>query len=157
MSLLHIRHIACIFDFTEGSELALSTAGTIALQFSAELHCIHLIQRIAAFGGLMLGGLPTYHTCFYDLANDMSYQNALQSLLRNSLPPEILPTINLLFGLHKSILVELFHEYSVDLLIIGTNPKAPWWSNIFSPSIIPHIVQIAPCPLLITTVGSNQG
>jgi nucleotide-binding universal stress UspA family protein len=148
VSLINLKHIACVVDFNEESRLALSVAGTMALHSSAELCAIHIIERLVAFGNIMMSGQPTYHTGFFDYANDESSQRALLDMMKHSLPQGISLIPYIVYGSRIQNVVDILWKCQADLCVIGLRNKTEWWENILSPYWIQQIMRLAPCPVL---------
>jgi nucleotide-binding universal stress UspA family protein len=157
MSLTSLKHIACVVDFNEESRMALSIAGTMALDSSAELYAIHIIERLAAFGNIMLSGQPTYHTVFFDYASDESYQKVLLAMMKHSLPQGISLIPYIVYGSRIQNIVDILRECQADLCVIGLRNKTEWWTHLFSLPVTRQIINLAPCPVLAINSYSIHG
>jgi nucleotide-binding universal stress UspA family protein len=157
VSLINLQHIACVVDFNEESRMALSVAGTMALDSSAELYAIHVIERLAAFGNSMLSGPLTSHTGFFDYANDESYQKALWDMMKHSLPQGISLIPYIVYGSRVQSIVDLLQKCRADLCIIGIRNKTEWWKYLFSLPVTRQIIELAPCPVLAINSYSIHG
>jgi nucleotide-binding universal stress UspA family protein len=157
MSLLNLRHIACVVDFNEESRMALSFAGTMARSSSAELYAIHIIERLAAFGNNMLSALPTYQTTLFDYASDESFQKSFRDMMKQSLPQDISLIPLIVYGSRTQNILDILRVFQVDLCIIGIRNHGAWWEHLFAPPVTKQIINRAPCPVLAINSYSLHG
>jgi nucleotide-binding universal stress UspA family protein len=157
VSFNNLKHIACVVDFNEESRMALSVAGTMARASSAELYAIHAIERLAAFSNLMLSVQPTYHTVFYDYANNESYRKALWDMMSTALPQCLSVTPHIVYGSRVQNIVDILQKCRADICIIGIRNKTEWWKHLFSLPVTRRIIDLAPCPVLALNCYSLHG
>ena len=137
--------------------MALSAAGKMAFDPSAELCSIHVIKRLAAFGNTMLPGQMTYRTVFFDGTNDESYQKALREMMRHSHSQGISLIPRMVYSLRIQSIVDLLQKCRAGLCIIGIRNKTEWWKHPFSLPVTQRIINLAPCPVLAINSYSIHG
>jgi len=154
---MNLKEIFCVFDFNQESRLALTYAGALALQSTAHLHIVYVMEHFATFAGFMLAGVPTYHNIFVDYANYESYLKALRNAVKCIVPYNISTVIHILSGTRVQNIVDVLQESKADLCIIGLRNKTDWWKHLFSLPVTQRIITLAPCPVLAINSYSIHG
>ena len=157
VSRFNLKNIACVVDFHEGSRLALSIAGRLALESSAQLYAIHSIDRLAAFGNLMWSGPPGIYTGFHDYAGDASYQQVLRDMMKRALPESISAILVIVYGSRIQNIVNLLRQHHADLCVVGLKNDTGRWHHLFTPMGTQRIIRRSPCPVLTIHAQSFHG
>jgi nucleotide-binding universal stress UspA family protein len=157
MQTINLKEIFCVFDFNKESQLALAYAGALALNSTAHLHIIYVMEHFATFAGFMLAGVPTYHNIFFDYTSDASNLKVIQNAVKCVVPQNISTVIHLLSSTRVQNIVDVLQESQADLCIVGIRNKIEWWKHLFSLPVTRGIIELAPCPVVAINYYSIHG
>ena len=151
MSTLTVKKILCPFDFTRFCREGLEMAVTIARQFDAELHVLHVVvtppSYVVAQGSYVPGILEDQHR--------------VESRIAKEREPEIEAEVQALGGgdlRHKVVVMEgvredlVIREYAetigADLIVMASHGRRGL-VRFFLGSTTERVLKGAPCPVLI--------
>jgi len=141
--MLNIKHILHPTDFSDNSNQALKYACSLATQFSAELHLIHVSRNPALLAPPVNDYLPPD---YYDrLMRQVSEQLA-------TLPEEVLNfsgsvTRNICAGVAFVEIIRYARDNAIDMIVMGTHGYSGL-KHLIIGSVAENVVRKAPCPVL---------
>ena len=132
---MNVQRIMCPTDFSDSSNAAIGHASSLALQFGAILHIVHVDEH-----PLLYGTSPaSYH----------DEMNANRERLA-----ETKPTVggvafeqHLLRGISADEIVRFAEKYDIDLIVIGTHGRTGFRRMVMG-SVAESVVRHAECPVL---------
>lgn len=140
-----LKHILVAVDFDETSDVALIYARSLASNFGAQLHMIHVMQNLF----------------LRPMANDPSaIEEGIGRRLADRLTAEERQTLRAVPVLRKSDapaeeIVKYATEEQIDLLVIGTHGRSGV-AHMLMGSVAEKVVRTAPCPVLIVRHGERE-
>lgn len=141
--MLNLKRILHPTDFSDNSNQALKYACSLATQFGAELHIIHVSQNPALLSSPVNDYLPAD---YYDrLRQQVNEQLA-------SLPDEVLNftgsvTRNLCNGVPFVEIIRYAKENAIDMIVMGTHGYSGL-KHLIIGSVAENVVRKASCPVL---------
>ncbi|MEJ2760340.1 MAG: universal stress protein [Gammaproteobacteria bacterium] len=141
--MLNLKRILHPTDFSDNSNQALKYACSLATQFGAELHIIHVAQNPALLSSPANDYLPAD---YYDrLQRQVNEQLA-------SLPDEVLSftgsvTRNLCSGVPFVEIIRYAKENAIDMIVMGTHGYSGL-KHLIIGSVAENVVRKSPCPVL---------
>ena len=135
-----LRKVLVAHDFSDCSELALINALSLAQEYQAELHLIHVLQSSVPRRGLDVEPSP-----------EGAFQLAAQRL-ENSFPPEARPWCTIKAAVREGQpyleILTYAEEEEVDLICMGVRGTGFGMKALFG-SNADRVLRQAPCPVLI--------
>lgn len=131
-------------DFSEHSDLALASAGSLARRFGAELDVLHVVGEL---------GVPDPY--FADAAE----LRALTKAARERVPEALAETVDRVLGedvsagSHMEVgrppvtIAEFADEHGSDMIVVGSHGRTGM-ERVFLGSVAEGVVRRAPCPVL---------
>jgi nucleotide-binding universal stress UspA family protein len=147
-----ISRILVPTDFSEPSEAALDYARTLARQFGATFHLLHVIELPSTTG---LFSSERYVPEDPRFVSERMAQAKLR-LARRLLPSDkarYRATKGILVGPAGNTIVKYAQEENFDLIVMGTHGRSGL-THVLMGSVAEHVVRTAPCPVL--TVHSTS-
>lgn len=142
---IQLTKICVPTDFSDQSRHALRYAVTLAEQFGAELHLIHVVQDIVPTvpePGLAI--LPTEEIT-------RSLEQGAAEGLENLLPPEwndkLRVVRKVLHGVPFHSITQYCKEEGIDLVVIATHGRTGL-AHFLLGSVAERVVRTSPCPVL---------
>jgi nucleotide-binding universal stress UspA family protein len=145
--MIEIKKILLPVDFSKGSELAARFAVSLALEYKAKLHVLHVYAP-----------LPQYDYLAKDYVQDR--KKKLEEALANVVPAEDKAKIEveeiLTEGkpVHHTI-VEKAKQFGDDVIVIATHGRTGL-AHVFLGSVAEHVVRHADCPVLVVRGGEES-
>lgn len=135
---MNIKKILVPFDFSQFSDAALEYATSLARDFGAELHIVHVKEPFAVYQTDSKFGLHPYG----DLGD-------LKKSLENVLPPD--PSVKyhqwLMTGEVTRDILQLASEKNIDLIVMGTHGRRGL-RRVLAGSTAENLLRRAMCPVL---------
>jgi nucleotide-binding universal stress UspA family protein len=146
------RRILVGCDFSPDSDLGFSYALSLAQEFQAELHVIHVIEAATYMDGLKSG------IDYYTPTRDQELRRFLQERLNRLAPTDSrnwceMQTV-LLEGRPDEALMEYAEAKGADLIVLGTRGHGLIGTLLLG-STTDRLVRRAPCPVLSVRSGSR--
>ena len=148
-----ITRILVPTDFSEPSEAALAYARTIARQFGATFHLLHVVEAPFVTGPF---STEMYIPEAPGLVAELIAEAKLK-LARRLLPSDkahYSATKEVIVGLAAKTIVQYAAEQKFDLIVMGTHGRTGL-AHILMGSVAEHVIRSAPCPVL-TTHGTGK-
>lgn len=126
-------------DFSAPSDAALAYARTLAGQFGASLHLLHVLENVflraivADPHALETAALRHLHDRLTD--DDLRWLGALAVLEKSDIPAEEI--------------VSYARNAGIDLIVMGTHGRTGL-SHVLMGSVAERVVRTAPCPVMTT-------
>ena len=141
-----ITRILVPTDFSEPSEAALDYARTIARQFGATFHLLHVVEASAA-GGVFSSEMW--------VPEDPRMMDDVIAEAKLRLARRLLPSDKAKYGATKGILVgpagktivRYAQEENFDLIVMGTHGRTGL-VHVLMGRVAEHVVRAAPCPVM---------
>lgn len=142
---IELRKICVPTDFSESADHALVYGATLAQNFGAELHLLHVVQDIDAFVTEPTG-LAGWSSA--EILQDMTKAAADQvATVASKLPPEIKVAKAVRNGVPFHEINRYAAKEQIDLVIMGTHGRTGL-KHFFLGSVAERVVRSSPCPVL---------
>ena len=139
------KHLLVPIDFSEPSEAALDYARTVATQFGASLHLLHVTEDpYRAFYSAEVY-VPEVEGLREEILNDSVTR--LKGLLRTSDLTDLHAMAEAVIGTPASTITEYAAGRGIDLIVMGTHGRGGM-SHLLLGSVAERVVRTAPCPVL---------
>ncbi|MBN2541428.1 universal stress protein [bacterium] len=141
-----IEKIICPVDFSEPSKIALKEANALALQYSAELLVVHIVEPILTLYGKIEPGsvdVPVYEEERRKIAEKM-----LHDLVEEKVSKKLKVTAILETGDPVDEIIRIVEDEAADIIVIATHGRKGFSHFVFG-SVTEKIIRLAPCPLLV--------
>lgn len=150
-SVFRFHRILVGCDFSDDSRLAFNYGLSLAQEFQAELHLVHVIEP------------PVYMDLIQEHANlddgPLLLENRLTEKLLEQLPPESLhwctPKTSILEGLPDQELTRYAESHQIDLIVLGVRGYS-LVEKLFVGSTTDRVIRRAPCPVLSVSPLPDQ-
>jgi nucleotide-binding universal stress UspA family protein len=141
-----IKRILVPTDFSEPSEAALVYARTLARQFGATFHLLHVLEAPVVTGPF------SRQVYIPETPGTVNYlvRDAKLRLARRLLPSDkarYKATKELIVGLAAKTIVQYAAEQKFDLIVMGTHGRTGL-GHLIMGSVAEHVVRAAPCPVM---------
>ncbi len=138
--------VKCILhptDFGESSKQSLEYACSLATQFSASLHLVHVVQDIALIASPFAGGFPPdYYIKQTQYATDeLAKLPGKTAEFKGSVIRKVLE------GTPFVEIIKYAKENAVDMIVMGTHGYKGL-EHLIIGSVAENVVRKAPCPVL---------
>ena len=143
--MIDLKHILVPVDFDDTSDVALAYARSLAKNFGAQLHMLHVMENLF----------------LKPMANDpRDIETGIARRLTDRLTPEERESMRAVAVLKKSDtpadeIVKYANEEPIDLIIIGTHGRSGI-KHLLMGSVAEKVVRTAPCPILIVRPGERE-
>jgi nucleotide-binding universal stress UspA family protein len=145
-NMITLKNILVATDFGEASGVALSYGRTLAGNFGATLHVLHVAQDVYATAL----GAESYTLSIPDLQRHIeeSTRKKLDELLIDSdkSGPRVVPAIVTAPSPAVAI-VKYAQDHNIDLIVMGTHGRGAL-AHLFMGSVAERVVRLARCPVL---------
>jgi nucleotide-binding universal stress UspA family protein len=145
--MIEIETILLPVDFSKGSDLATTFAISLAQEYKAKLHVLHVYELVPQYDYLAKEFLEVRKT-------------KLEEALANVIPAESKATIDveeiLAEGtpVHHTI-VEKAKELGDDVIVIATHGRTGL-AHVFLGSVAEHVIRHATCPVLVVRASEKS-
>jgi len=138
-------------DFSDNSDPALKYACSIAIQFSAELHIINVVQDFALIIPTVgIGFPPGYYQ------RQLQYANESLAVLPEKVINHTGNVIrNVCEGRPAAEIIRYAKENEIDLIVMGTHGYTGL-EHVVLGSVAEYVVRRAPCPVLTVHPEHNK-
>jgi len=144
--MIAIKNILVATDFSEVSDAALSYGRTLAEQFAATLHIVHVVEDLATMTFTTDGfvsQIPGLQQELEDAARTQLDDALARTQWRGPRPETIVLTSNA----RAAAIIDYAKKASIDLIVIGTHGRGGM-SRLLLGSVAERVVRTAPCPVL---------
>ena len=144
--MIAIKNLLVATDFSEVSDAALSYGRTLAEQFAATLHLVHVVEDIATMTFTTDGvaaPIPGLQEELEDAARTQLDAAVARVQGRGQRPQMCIITSNA----RAAAIVDYAKNASIDLIVIGTHGRGGM-SRLLLGSVAERVVRTAPCPVL---------
>ena len=143
--MIDIKRVLAPTDFSSHSEKAVRFACSLAEQFGAELHLVHVLSEIIPAGPDPLL-MPVMPPQFYEESEERA-KETLKTLLQPAWGKPASVTTAVRWGSPVEAIVDYSKEQAIDLIVIATHGRTGL-SHVLLGSVAERIVREAPCPVL---------
>ena len=135
---MNVKSILCPVDFSPSSDAAISYASSLAKEYDAELHLVHVYEESFAYvdGGFASAPVP--------LADPESEKERLEAIEPRK---DIKSRREFIVGHASDELVKYAEDHNIDLVVMGTHGRTGL-SRLLMGSVAEAVVRKAPCPVL---------
>jgi universal stress protein A len=147
-----LKNILVATDFSEVSDAALSYGRTLADQFGATLHVVHVVEDLARMTFTTDGfvsSIPGLQKELEDAART-ELDAALGRVRGRGPQPQAFVIIS---NIRAGAIVDYAKNANIDLIVIGTHGRGGM-SRLLLGSVAERVVRTAPCPVL--TVNHHE-
>lgn len=142
-----IRRILVPVDFSPPSDYALAYAGSLAADFGASLHVLHVVEDRVLSGAwpaeVYLGQLPGLRD---ELIKDAEAH--VEEGVKLAATRGLQATGQVLVGLPFQTIIDSARAADVDLIVMGTHGRTGF-THLLLGSVAERVVRHAPCPVLV--------
>ena len=144
--MIAIKNILAATDFSDVAEAALSYGRTLAEQFSATLHVVHVVEDIALRAVTADGFITVMPELQRELEEAARKQlDTALSRVPSRAPKPVARVVT--SNTTAEAIVTYAREARVDLIVIGTHGRGGM-SRLLLGSVAERVVRTAPCPVL---------
>ncbi len=137
-------------DFSEASEQAVSYAASLAREYGATLHLLHVVPD-----PVLAAAWSEAYAYDLDKLGERLRRDAERQLAERAARIEgIVVTRDALIGRPASIITAMAADRDVDLIVMGTHGRSGV-SHLFMGSVAERVVRTAPCPVLTVREGAH--
>jgi nucleotide-binding universal stress UspA family protein len=135
--MIQLRNVLVAVDFDDASMVALTYARTLAANFGARLHVLHVLENLF----------------LRPMANDpRAIEEGVARRLRDTLTPEDRQQLDAVAVVRKSDspadeIVKYAQDEGINLVVMGTHGR-PGVAHLLMGSVAEKVVRTAPCPVL---------
>jgi nucleotide-binding universal stress UspA family protein len=152
--MIAIKRILVATDFSEASEQALDYGRTVAQQFNASLHVVHVVENLAMKTILADGFLSVLPELQRDL--EAAARTRLDALIARLAAEGVRSEGHVVTSTATAeAIVTYAQEESVDLIVIGTHGLGGM-SRFLLGSVAERVVRTARCPVLTIRVPDRD-
>ena len=138
-------HMLCATDVSDNGDRALDYAARIAVEEGAELHIVHVVERLAtgrAAGQLVRVDEPERYDELQRRASEISARGIKTTLHK--------PYANV--GDVADCVSRIARDNDVDLIVVGTRGHSALVGAVLG-SVTQRLLHVAPCPVLAVPHG----
>jgi len=137
-------------DFSAASEQAVTYAASLALEFGATLHLLHVVPD-----PILAAAWSEAYAYDLDKLGERLRRDAERQLAERAARIEgIVVTRDALIGRPASTITAIAADRDVDLIVMGTHGRSGV-SHLFMGSVAERVVRTAPCPVLTVREGAH--
>ncbi|MFN7803393.1 MAG: universal stress protein [Planctomycetaceae bacterium] len=148
--MIRLKQILVPIDFSEPSERATEYGLSLARQFNATLHLLHVIEDPVVY-------LPMYES--YPVPTRQQFETYAQERLDNWIPESVTRGVKVetawRHGRPDVEIVDYASDSAVDLIVIGTHGRG-MAAHLLLGSIAEKVVRKAACPVLTVHAAGHQ-
>jgi len=137
-----LRRILVAHDFSTDSELALRYAASLAQEYQAELHLIHVLSHPETDGPEIAWGQGSVEGAYHQAARRLQYAISAEAHLWLKL------THTVRWGKPYQEVLAYAREQGIDLICMGANGRNFSMGALFG-SNVDRVLRQAPCPVLV--------
>lgn len=135
---MNAKHILCPIDFSTHGEGAITYATSLAKEYDAELHLLHIYERHTAIDA----GFATAPVPESDLEAERKKLEAIAPTAK-----DVRFRRKFIEGLPSDDIVKYAVEENIDLIVMGTHGRTGL-GRLLMGSVAEAVVRRAPCPVL---------
>lgn len=147
--MLPFKRILCPIDFSEPSYMALKAAEELALQYSAELYVVHVVEKIPVLPALPTN--PTIDIPFYQEKLEEAAKEALDVTVKERISKKLNVTPIIAHGYPAERILEITEKEEPDLIVIATHGETGFRHFIFG-SVAEKVIRLSKYPVLTIRV-----
>ena len=137
-------------DFSAASEQAITYAASLALEFGATLHLVHVVPD-----PVLAAAWSEAYAYDLDMLGERLRRDAERQLAERAARIEgIVVTREALLGRPANTIVAIAAGRGADLIVVGTHGRSGV-SHLFMGSVAERVVRSAPCPVLTVREGAH--
>jgi nucleotide-binding universal stress UspA family protein len=143
--MIALKNILVATDFDEAADAALAYGRTLAREFGATLHVLHVADDVY----MRLGG-DSYANVLPELQRDVeaaARKRLDDTLIDNDPVPLPVKKVVLTSAATASAITEYARQAAVDLIVMGTHGRGAL-AHVLMGSVAERVVRTAPCPVL---------
>ena len=142
--------IVAATDFSAASEQAVNYAASLALEFGATLHLVHVVPD-----PILAAAWSEAYAYDLDKLGERLRRDAERQLADRAARIEgIVVTREAIIGKPASAIIEVAAHRDADLIVLGTHGRSGF-SHLFMGSVAERVVRSAPCPVLTVREGAH--
>jgi len=142
---INLKRVLVSTDFSEASGKALPYGASLAQEYEAELHVVHVVEDSLYYAQFVYDGAPFDPSVLIEgLVQDR--RKKLDELVK-TLPKDVKVVTHLRRGIVASELIALAKEIDADMAVIATHGRTGLKHMIFG-SVAERVVRECPCPVL---------
>ena len=149
-AMIRLKHILVPIDFSQQSERATDYGLTLARQFDATLHLLHVIEDPVVY-------LPMYES--YPVPTRQQFETYADERLENWIPESLCQGVKIetawRHGRPDVEIVDYASDSAVDLIVIGTHGRG-MAAHLLLGSVAEKVVRKAACPVLTVHATGHQ-
>jgi nucleotide-binding universal stress UspA family protein len=140
---IELKRILVAYDFSDYSELALTSALSLAQEYQSELHLLHVLPPFT---------INESEISWYPLGREGTYHKAARRL-QNAVPPEAHLWCTIKHAVSEGQpyreILDYAEENKIDLICLGAHGAGFGMRALFG-SNVDRVIRQAPCPVLVT-------
>ena len=137
-------------DFSAASEQAVAYAASLALEFGATLHLLHVVPD-----PVLAAAWSEAYAYDLDMLGERLRRDAERQLAERAARIEgIVVTREALLGRPANTIVAIAAARCADLVVVGTHGRSGV-SHLFMGSVAERVVRSSPCPVLTVREGAH--
>ncbi len=152
--MIPLKRILLPTDFSEQSGEATRYACAFAEQFQAELHVLHVVEKLAATIPEAVVEMATALENYLEVAETKALAQ-LTKVLEPGWEQGKHVTLATRTGLAFLKIIEYAKEHEIDLIVMGTHGRTGL-SHVLMGSVAERVVRMAPCPVLTVHPEGHQ-
>jgi nucleotide-binding universal stress UspA family protein len=144
--MIALKNILVATDFSEASDAALTYGRTLADNFKATLHVLHVVETVSS----AVYGMEGYALSMPELQKeieDAARARLADLLVDNDERPLPIRQVLITSRSPALVIVEYAKREGIDLIVTGTHGRGAV-AHLLLGSVAEHVVRTAPCPVL---------
>lgn len=143
--MIKLKRVLLSTDFSESAAKALPYAVSLAQEYAAELHIVHVVEDSLYYAQFVYDGAPFDPTVLIEgLVEDR--KKKLSEVLKN-VPSGVKAQTHLRRGVVATEIIAAAKDIDADVLVIATHGRTGFRHLIFG-SVAERVVRECPCPVL---------
>lgn len=143
--MLPIKRILCPTDFSNSSFEALKVAEELALNFSAKLYLINVVNPIPVIAEPT--GPLTFNVSLYQKELEESSKKSLEDVRENRISKQVNVKTIVAYGIAADEIVGAAETENIDLIVIATHGQTGF-RHLISGSVTAKVIRISSHPVL---------
>ena len=145
---MNVKNILCPVDFSESGDAAVSYATSLAKEYKAELHLVHVYEQPFAYidGGFASAPVPAVPPA--DLEAEEAKLDAIKP------EKDVKFRRQFIVGSPADELVDYAKEQNIDMVVMGTHGRTGLKRALMG-SVAEQVVRKAACPVLALKADSS--
>lgn len=143
--MISIKHLLVSTDFSKAAERALPYGASLAKEYGAELHVVHVVEDSLYYAQFAYDGAPFDPTVLIEGLIEDRKKKLTEAL--KQLPGDVKVRSHLRRGVVASEIIACAKEIDADLVVIATHGRTGL-SHLLFGSVAERVVRECPCPVL---------